>query len=128
MLEKLWGHRHWRPGQRWAIGRVVFGSGGANANGNGNGNGNDHPQKRRGLLVAPTGTGKSLCYQLPALLLPGVTIVVSPLVALMAEQLASLPPLVKWVYNYKAEPGSQEAELTDYFLKPQDWLAQSTTS
>ncbi len=42
--------------------------------------------------------------------------------------LASLPPLVKWVYNYKAEPGSQEAELTDYFLKPQDWLAQSPPS
>jgi coproporphyrinogen III oxidase len=37
--------------------------------------------------------------------------------------LASLPPLVKWVYNYRAAPGSPEAELTDYYLKPQDWLA-----
>ncbi|NKB97868.1 MAG: oxygen-dependent coproporphyrinogen oxidase [Pseudomonadales bacterium] len=38
--------------------------------------------------------------------------------------LASLPPLVKWVYNYQAEPGSREAELTEYFLKPRDWLAE----
>jgi coproporphyrinogen III oxidase len=38
--------------------------------------------------------------------------------------LASLPPLVKWVYNYQAEPGSREAELTDYYLKPRDWLAE----
>jgi len=52
-------------------------------------------EQRRGLLVAPTGMGKSLCYALPALLLPGVTIVVSPLVALMAEQLAGLPPLLQ---------------------------------
>jgi coproporphyrinogen III oxidase len=37
--------------------------------------------------------------------------------------LASLPPLVKWVYNYQAPAGSREAELTDYYLKPRDWLA-----
>lgn len=37
--------------------------------------------------------------------------------------LASLPPLVKWVYNFQAEPGSPEAQLTDYYLVPQDWLA-----
>ena len=36
--------------------------------------------------------------------------------------LASLPPLAKWVYNYQAEPNSPEAELTEYYLKPQDWL------
>ncbi len=37
--------------------------------------------------------------------------------------LASLPPLVKWVYNHQAEAGSPEAELTDYFLIPRDWMS-----
>ena len=39
--------------------------------------------------------------------------------------LASLPPLVKWIYNFKAEPGSREAELTEYYLKPRDWLSEA---
>jgi len=37
--------------------------------------------------------------------------------------LASLPPLVKWIYNYKPQPGSREARLTDYYLVPKNWLA-----
>ena len=47
------------------------------------------------MLILPTGAGKSLCYQLPALILPGVTLVVSPLVALMIDQLRQLPPVIK---------------------------------
>ena len=38
--------------------------------------------------------------------------------------LASLPPLAKWVYNFEAEPGTPEAELTEYYLKPQNWLVE----
>ncbi|MEW6281044.1 MAG: DEAD/DEAH box helicase, partial [Candidatus Eremiobacterota bacterium] len=47
-------------------------------------------QGRDALVVMPTGAGKSLCYQLPALVRPGVGVVVSPLIALMRDQVQSL--------------------------------------
>jgi ATP-dependent DNA helicase RecQ len=64
------GYDCFRPGQREAIESLL--------------------ETGRVLLVAPTGGGKSLCYQLPALVLPGTTIVVSPLIALMQDQVAAL--------------------------------------
>ncbi|KAJ0392423.1 hypothetical protein P43SY_007591 [Pythium insidiosum] len=71
-LRLVFGHSDFRPGQQWAIERVL--------------------ERRRTLLVLPTGSGKSLCYQFPALFLPGVTLVISPLIALMNDQFDGLPP------------------------------------
>ena len=69
-LAQTFGYDGFRPGQEQAIRAVVAG--------------------RSAAAIFPTGSGKSLCYQLPALLLPHLTLVVSPLLALMQDQLAFL--------------------------------------
>lgn len=62
-LEQYFGYSNFREGQEWAIRRCLSGE--------------------RTLLVAPTGQGKSLCYALPAALMDGICLVVSPLISLM---------------------------------------------
>ena len=73
-LFTLFGYRHIKEGQEWAINRCL--------------------QKKKSLLVAPTGFGKSMCYVLPAHLMDGICIVVSPLISLIQDQLRELPPRV----------------------------------
>ena len=69
-LEQVFGYPQFRPGQEAAISAVLAG--------------------RSAAAIFPTGSGKSLCYQLSALMLPNLTLVVSPLLALMQDQLAFL--------------------------------------
>jgi ATP-dependent DNA helicase RecQ len=73
LLRSTFGLQHLRAGQEAAIESVMA----------------DRPT----LAVMPTGAGKSLCYQLPALLRPGTTLVVSPLIALMKDQCDKLREL-----------------------------------
>ena len=69
-LEQVFGYPQFRAGQEAVVSAVLAG--------------------RSAAAIFPTGSGKSLCYQLPALLLPHLTLVVSPLLALMQDQLAFL--------------------------------------
>src|SRR5262245_33329400 len=70
VLRSTFGFDAFRPGQAEIIEAILAG--------------------RDVLTVMPTGSGKSLCYQLPALLRDGLTLVVSPLIALMRNQVAQL--------------------------------------
>ena len=69
-LKEVFGYDSFRPGQKEIVDALTAG--------------------RDVLAIMPTGAGKSICYQLPALLLPGVTVVVSPLISLMQDQVQAL--------------------------------------
>ena len=73
VMRHVFGVSELRPGQRAVIDAVLAG--------------------RHTLAIMPTGAGKSLCYQVPAMLMPGMTVVVSPLIALMRDQFDKLSGL-----------------------------------
>jgi len=70
LLQRVYGYDSFRGAQEQVIGDTLAG--------------------RDGLAVLPTGGGKSLCYQIPAMLREGVGLVISPLIALMADQVDAL--------------------------------------
>ncbi|AXX88117.1 ATP-dependent DNA helicase [Malaciobacter marinus] len=78
ILKDIFGHEYFRSFQEEVVDSII--------------------QKKDVLTILPTGGGKSLCYQLPTLLMDGVTVVISPLIALMQDQIKALNDL-----NIKAE-------------------------
>ncbi|TCN79677.1 ATP-dependent DNA helicase RecQ [Shewanella fodinae] len=92
MLRQIFGYQSFRAGQRDVMMRVLAG--------------------QDCLVVMPTGGGKSLCYQLPALVMSGLTVVVSPLISLMKDQVDSLLQSgVNAAYLNSSLPRDQQLQL-----------------
>jgi ATP-dependent DNA helicase RecQ len=70
ILKKHWGYDQFRPGQRSIVDSIL--------------------QGKDTLALLPTGGGKSICFQVPGIILPGLALVVSPLIALMKDQVDGL--------------------------------------
>src|SRR5580692_6287423 len=91
-LQSTFGFSEFRQGQEAVISRLLAG--------------------KSVLAIFPTGAGKSLCYQLPALMLDGVTLVVSPLIALMKDQIDFLVSRGVAAARLDSTIGPEEARVT----------------
>lgn len=108
-LKKYFGYDEFKPLQKEVIDHVMAG--------------------REALVLMPTGGGKSLCYQLPALEMAGVTIVISPLIALMKDQVDALrangipAAYINSTLDYseiaKIESAAQKGEIKLLYLAPE---------
>ena len=115
-LREIYGFPDFRPGQAEVIEAVLAG--------------------RDCLVLMPTGGGKSLCYQIPALVKPGTAVVVSPLIALMQDQVAALRQLgvaaaflnstVAWHEQSEIVRTLAEGRLDLLYLAPERLLQQET--
>jgi ATP-dependent DNA helicase RecQ len=93
-MERVFGFHEFRPGQDKILESVLDGS--------------------DSLVIMPTGGGKSLCYQVPAFIRPGITLVISPLIALMKDQVDSLRVLDLPVMAVHSLMGLREQEKALY--------------
>lgn len=118
LLKKYWGYDQFRPHQHEAI-KALTG-------------------RKDVLLVLPTGGGKSLCYQLPALALPGTAVVISPLLALMKDQVdacktqgipaACLSSMATTEENRTAMRQVRYGQIKILYMSPERIAAESTLS
>ncbi|WGO83756.1 ATP-dependent DNA helicase RecQ [Arsenophonus apicola] len=95
VLQQIFGYQQFRPGQEQIINTILT--------------------KQDCLVVMPTGGGKSLCYQIPALILPGLTIVVSPLISLMKDQVDQLSQYgIEASYLNSSQTGQQQKQVIEH--------------
>ena len=96
-LKTYFGYESFRPLQKEVIDTVLSG--------------------RDALVLMPTGGGKSMCYQLPALVLPGMAVIISPLIALMRDQVTALQANgVAAAYLNSSQSAAEQAEVIEKAL------------